>query len=99
MRYKFEWNPNKAKENLRKHQVSFDRAVTVFQDPYAISMFDIDHSQAEDRWVTLGLDRNGMLLVVIHTFEQVDRSQSKIRIISARRATTQERQQYQEDNA
>jgi uncharacterized protein len=98
LRYKFGWNPDKARENLRKHRISFDRAATTFLDPNALSIFDIDHSQEEDRWVTLGLESNGTLLVVIHTFESVNPSQTDIRIISARKATVQEIRQYQEEN-
>ena len=52
MRYNFECNPKKAKENLQKHKVAFERTATVFKDPYAISMFDEEHSDDEDRWVT-----------------------------------------------
>ena len=94
MRYAFEWNPSKAKDNLRKHGISFDRASTVFLDPSALSAFDEDHSQDEDRWVTLGLDSNGTLLTVVPTFEQVSNQLCRVRMISARRATNQEARQY-----
>ncbi len=96
MRYTFEWNPSKARENLRKHRVSFDRAATVFLDPNARSIFDVDHSEEEDRWATLGIDSNGNVLIVIHTFEQIDNTLCQIRIISARRATSNENEQYLE---
>ena len=78
--------------------MSFARAATVFHDPQALSIFDVDHSQEEDRWLTLGIDRVGSLLVVVHTFHQVDESPCNIRIISARHATRSEARQYREEN-
>ena len=98
MRYAFTWDPWKARENLRNHQISFERAATVLRDPQSLSIFNADHSQEEDRWLTLGLDRVGSLLVVVHTFQQVDESLCNIRIISARRATRSEARQYREEN-
>lgn len=92
--YNFEWDPHKAKENLRKHKVGFERAVDVFRDPIAISIFDDEHSQEEERWITLGQDKNGILLVVIHTYEEADNNQIVIRIISARKANRKEIKQY-----
>jgi uncharacterized protein len=59
LRYTFEWDPIKAKENLRKHRISFDRAAEVFLDPRAISISDEEHSEHEERWVSLGKDRRG----------------------------------------
>ncbi|GAB6162196.1 BrnT family toxin [Desulfothermus naphthae] len=97
MRYYFEWNPQKAKTNLKKHKVSFERACTVFKDPNALSIYDEEHSEKEDRWITLGMDINGTLLVVVHTFEQLDENTCKIRIISARKATKKETKQYNEE--
>ena len=98
MRYNFEWDHAKAKQNSRKHKVSFERATTVFRDPNQISIFDEDHSNDGDHWITLGLDRNGVLLVVVHTFRQINRSDVSIRIISARKATRVEIRQYEEFN-
>lgn len=97
MLYNFEWNIEKEKQNNRKHKVSFVQATTVFRDPNQISIFDEDHSYDEDRWLTLGVDRNGILLVVIHTFEQIGHDVN-LRIISARKATRAEIQQYEEFN-
>ena len=71
--YQFEWDPAKARQNLREHRVSFERAATVFVDPEALSEVDDEHGQREERWVTLGLDRTGVLLVVSHTFRAEDR--------------------------
>jgi uncharacterized DUF497 family protein len=98
LRYSFTWDPGKARENLQNHQMSFERATTVFRDPRALSIYDVNHSQEEDRWITLGLDRVGSLLVVVHTFHQVDTSLCNIRIISARHATRSEARQYREEN-
>jgi uncharacterized DUF497 family protein len=95
LRYIFEWDPKKAKENLRKHRISFERAATIFRDPQALSIFDVAHSQDEDRWVTLGLDSSGNLLVTIHTFHALDDSSRRVRIISARKANKKEARQYQ----
>ena len=92
-RYKFEWDPIKARQNVRKHGIAFERAATVFLDPEALSEFDEKHSDHEDRWVTLGLDTVGVLLVVCHMFEEVDDG-ARVRIISARKATANEAKQY-----
>ena len=98
MRYYFEWDPQKAKINLKKHKVSFERACTVFKDPNALSIYDEEHSEEDDRWITLGMDINGTLLEVVHIFEQLDENTCKIRIISARKATKKEIKQYNEYN-
>lgn len=93
--YHFEWDPAKARENVKKHKVTFQQAATVFQDPQAISVFDGDHSQMEDRWITLGRDSRVIIIVICHTFRQPDEVSAFIRIISARKATQKERQQYE----
>ncbi len=98
MRYYFEWDPNKAKVNKKKHGITFEWASTIFLDPRMISVFDTEHSEHEDRWATIGIDSNGVLLVVVHTFQQVDDNSCRIRIISARKATRKESKQYQEEN-
>lgn len=99
MRYIFAWDPSKAKDNLRNHRISFERAATIFRDPQALSIFDTAHSHEEDRWITLGLDSSGSVLVVVHTFHQIDAVSCQIRIISAWRATAKEIRQYQEGQA
>ena len=73
MQYNFEWGPDKAKQNYNKHKVSFERAAEVFLDPLMLSIYDTAHSQLEDRWITIGLDRNDVPLVVIHTFNEIDK--------------------------
>jgi len=92
--YNFEWDPAKAKENLRKHRLRFERAAQVFLDGQAVSIYDDEHSDEEDRWVTLGKDRHGALLVVVHTFREIDAGNFSIRLISARKATKAEARQY-----
>ena len=96
MEYKFDWDPVKARQNLQKHGVSFERAARVFLDPFAISVFDDEHSDNEDRWSTIGSEANEVLLVVVHTFRNVDTNTSIVRIISARKATKEEARQYYE---
>ena len=94
MRYRFDWDPTKEASNVRKHGVSFRRGASVFRDPNQLSLYDEEHSETEDRWVTMGIDSGGVLRVVIHTFEQVDQESIEIRIISARKATKSEAEQY-----
>ena len=83
-------------KNKQKHDVNFEWAAQIFLDPFSISIFDHEHSFDEDRWITLGKDRNNVLLVVIHTFQETEKEQRFIRIISARKATKQEKKQYEE---
>jgi len=87
---KFTWYPEKAEQNVFAHDVSFQEATTVFGDPLAGTVPDPDHSVGEERFVTVGYSSAGQLLVVCHT-EQGD----TIRIFSARRATSHERQDYE----
>lgn len=89
----FEWNPDKAAVNLKKHGISFEEAATVFNDPLSVTFPDPDHSFGESRYVIIGLSRFGQLLVVAHT----DRRE-KVRIISTRKATRQEKRFYEEGN-
>lgn len=96
MQYRFEWDPAKEKANIQKHNMSFRRAATVFRDPNHLSICDKEHSQSEDRWITMGIDDSGVLRIVVHTFKQVDEGECEIRVISARKATSRESQQYQE---
>lgn len=95
--YLFEWDPEKAAENAAKHLVAFELAATVFRDPLHVAVYDDEHSDVEDRWVTLGRSENGKLLVVVHTFEEAPGGDSaKIRVISAREATRRERRDYED---
>ncbi len=96
MNYNFEWDPSKAKSNISKHKISFEDATSVFKDKNAISIFDEDHSDNEDRWITIGLDTLTRTLVVVHTFITFNQNNCNIRIISARKATKNEIKFYQE---
>jgi uncharacterized DUF497 family protein len=87
----FEWDPKKAKENARKHEVSFSEASTVFGDSLAVTFSDPDHSLDEYRFLTFGMSRTGRLLVVTHSERQ-----GRVRIISARKATRREREIYED---
>lgn len=91
----FSWDPAKAKENLRKHRVSFELAQSVFDDPLQVSLRDIG-SHREERWVTIGRCANRNTLVVIHTYRVIENEQELVRIISARRATRNEKRDYEE---
>jgi len=88
---KIEWDPGKAKSNLKKHGVSFEEAATAFSDPMAATGADPDHSMSEDRYVTFGVSGKGRLIVVSHTEKD-----ETIRIISAREASKGERELYEE---
>ena len=87
----FEWDPNKATTNLTDHGVSFDEAVTAFEDPLSLTIEDAYHSEHEERYILLGRSRNNRLLVIVHA-ERGDR----IRLISARPATRHERRNYEQ---
>ena len=93
--YEFDWDAAKAEANARKHSVTFESAMTVFRDPLALTVYDEEHSDQEERWVTVGRAENGVTLLVIHTFTLTTPSNALIRIISTREATNQERQQYE----
>ncbi len=88
---KFEWDPQKADSNQKKHGVSFQEAASVFGDVLSITYPDPDHSVKENRFITVGMSRLGRVLMVAHT----DR-RGNIRIISARKTTRQERRYYEE---
>ena len=88
---RFEYDPNKAIFNLAKHGVSFDEAVTVFEDEFAVLFDDPDHSIDERRMIILGFSANARLLIVCHCEKE---EKGVIRIISARKATHTEALQY-----
>ena len=90
---RFEWDARKAASNRRKHGVSFEEARTIFFDDYAVMIQDDEHSDEEDRFVMLGLSGNLRILVVCHCYR---REEEVIRIISARKADSRERRQYEE---
>jgi uncharacterized DUF497 family protein len=87
---RFEWDPKKARRNITKHGVSFDEAVTAFYDPLSATFDDPDHSDDEQRYITIGFSSRGRLLVIGHT----ERGEA-VRIISARLATVHERKRHE----
>ncbi len=89
----FEWDTKKNEINKKKHKISFEEAQTVFYDPEALVIDDPEHSEQEDRFIILGLSKKTNLLVVCHCYRESD---SIIRIISARKATTTETRYYHE---
>jgi len=92
MDWNFEWDEAKALANLRKHQVSFEEATTLFTDPLSLTIPDSRHAKGESRYVDIGRSARGLLLVAVYTEEG-----STIRLISCRRATSAERRIYEED--
>ena len=91
MSIRFEWDPDKAAKNVWKHKVSFEEAATVFRDTLSVTVVDPDHSAVENRYITVGLSDRLRLLMVSHT-----ETEERIRIISARQLTRQERKDYEE---
>ncbi len=84
------WDPEKARQNLRKHGVRFADAILVLEDPYAVTISDHESEPSEMRWVTLGADAQGRVLVVVYTYRGED-----VRLISARLAEPHERKEYE----
>lgn len=95
MRYTFEWDPIKAKGNVRKHGVTFESAAELFVDPVAVSIADDSHGEGEERWVTIGRNTPGVILIVVHTFVETSIDESRVRIISARKAARTEGKHYE----
>ncbi|WP_107670463.1 BrnT family toxin [Cyanothece sp. BG0011] len=87
----FEWDKNKAKQNLSKHGVSFEEAKTIFDDPLYIDFYDPDHSENEERYLIVGQSNQRRILILSYT----ERG-NKIRLISAREVTPQERKAYEQ---
>jgi uncharacterized protein len=87
----FDWDDQKARNNERKHGISFEEAQTVFYDENARLRYDSDHSLDEERYILLGISSSLRLLVVCHVYREEN---GIIRIVSARRATKQEIKQY-----
>ncbi len=86
----FEWDADKARTNLKKHDISFDEGATIFNDPLIAAMPDPAHSEQEPRFIAIGMSANGRLLVVVFT-ERGD----KTRLISCRRANKTETEIYE----
>lgn len=92
MSLSFEWDQNKALDNITKHAISFDEAVTVFADRLAMTILDPDHSVEEERFIIIGESDQRRVLVVVYTVRK-----NAIRLISARKASRTERKQYEEE--
>ncbi len=91
----FEWDEPKARENLRKHKISFDEAKTIFNDPLLLTFHDERHSDYEERYISIGFSVENQILLVVHT-ESGQNEGLVVRIISSRRATASERKVYEE---
>ena len=89
----FEWDRVKSKSNIQKHGISFQEAETVFYDEHAITADDVEHSQVEDRFIVVGKSKKQRILLVCYC----SRNNDTIRIISARKATKTEINDYKED--
>lgn len=87
----FEWDEAKASANLAKHEVDFDEAITVFDDPLYVDFYDPEHSADEHRYIIIGESQQGRLLIVSYT----ERA-AAVRLISAREVTPTERETYEE---
>lgn len=90
----FNWDPKKASENVKKHKVTFEEAVTVFYDPMAKISDDPDHSADEERFLMIGHSNRENLLIVVHVYKEKNET---IRIISARKATKKETRYFEEN--
>ena len=88
---KFEWEPSKDRANQRKHGVSFEEAKSVFYDEFAVQFFDETHSTSEERFLMLGMSNRANMLLVCHCVRD---NEATVRIISARKATRNERKLY-----
>lgn len=91
VKFVFEWNEAKSASNAKKHGVTFDEAQSVFYDENAIQFFDPEYSEEEDRFILLGTSFKSKTLVVCHCFKE---EETKVRIISARKADKDEQQAY-----
>ena len=89
----FAWDAKKAAANLHKHRIGFAEASTVFADPLSVTIPDRSHEDEEDRFVIIGMSRSRRLLVVVHTVRG-----ERLRLITARPATTHEKYQYEESS-
>jgi uncharacterized protein len=90
---RFDWDPEKSRQNLRKHGVSFEMAEFVFDDPFQVSK--LDPCEHEVRWRTYGLVKGVVVLMVVHLIQETDDGEEEVRIISARKATSSEAEEYE----
>ena len=94
--FQFDWDEVKADANARKHGVTFDLASTVLHDPRLLTVADLEHSETEERWFSVGSASNGVVLSVVCLWSDADPAAIKIRLISARKSTHAENRQYHE---
>ena len=94
--FQFEWDEIKAAANVRKHGVSFELASTAFNDPRLLTIADQEHSEAEERWFSVGCASDGALLSIVYLWSESDPGTTKIRLIMARQATRNEIRHYEE---
>jgi uncharacterized protein len=95
--YQFDWDDAKAATNLIKHGISFELASTVFADPGLLTVADLEHSADEERWFSIGLATDGKILSIAYTWSESEPPVIKIRLISARRATSREVLEYKKN--
>ena len=93
MKYRFEWDGRKNELNIFKHDVSFEEAATVFYDDYAVTLYDENHSDNEDRFIVIGVSKNSLELTVCHCYR--GENENIVRIISAWKATKSEHEIYE----
>jgi uncharacterized DUF497 family protein len=86
--FQFEWDEAKAAANVNKHDVTFELAATVFFDPNVLTVADLEHGGDEERWFSVGLATNGSLLSIAYLWSDSGTAGIKVRLISARKATT-----------
>jgi uncharacterized DUF497 family protein len=96
MQVEFDWDPVKAESNRRKHGVAFEEAMGIFGDPLALSLLDKESGEGEERWVTMGRNPAGNLLLVVHTYVELSADRALVRIISARHPTRREIRSYED---
>jgi hypothetical protein len=94
--FQFEWDKGKAAANLQKHGLSFDLAAMVFSDPRLLSAADLEHSESEEHWFSIGMSSSGAMVSVVYLWAESDPQTTKVRLISARAATRNEIRRYQE---
>jgi uncharacterized DUF497 family protein len=94
--FQFEWDEVKAEANARKHGVTFEMASTVLDDPRLLTVADLEHSETEERWFSIGCASNGVVLSIVYLWSEIDPAATIIRLISARKSTRAENRQYQD---
>jgi uncharacterized DUF497 family protein len=93
----FEWDEVKAAANVRKQGITFELASTIFRDPRLLTVADLEHSETEERWFSIGLASNGAILSIVYLWSESFAASTEIRLISARQATPTEIRRYHEN--